>query len=586
MPTLTPPRPSPKAARGVSYEDVTQVSGLHSFQHRSGSLRKPYLPETIGSGLALVDYDNDGWLDVYLVNALAEDARLARDAPGSAALFRNNRDGTFADVTADAGVENDRWGVGVCAGDANNDGWEDLFVTNFGKSRLYLSAGDGTFEDVAGGAGVEIDAWSTGCAFGDYDGDGLLDLYVAGFVDFDWDNPPPPGGTPSQPPPESPERMRGAGVRLRTGAVYESGQTACLYYGAAVACGPKGLDPAPDILFRNLGGGRFRDVSRESGLRAAKDSYGLAVAWIDVDDDGLLDIVVANDSMPNHLFHNLGDGTFEEIGMLSGLGTNGDGREQAYMGIAAGDYDRDGRADFLFTTFAGDNYTLHRNNGDLDFSDVTLRSGLLAATMPFLGWGAEFLDYDNDGWLDILAANGHIFPSADPASWGTSYKQRTLLFRNLQDGTFTDVSGSLGAGFNRPKSSRGAAVGDLDNDGSLDIVLNNLDGRPTVLQNRGASAAGHWIAVKLAGSAAMSVPRDGIGSVVYCEAGGVRQRGEVASGRGYLSQSDLRVHFGLGDAERVDRLEVVWPNGSRESFRPPSVDRILVVEQGKGIRVE
>ena len=586
VPTLTPPPPSPKAARGVSYEDVTRVSGLHSFEHRSGSLRKPYLPETIGSGLALIDYNNDGWLDVYLVSALAEDARLGRDVPGSAALFRNNRDGTFADVTADAGVGNDRWGVGVCAGDANNDGWEDLFVTNFGKSRLYVSAGDGTFEDVAGGAGVEIDAWSTGCAFGDYDGDGLLDLYVAGYVDFDWDNPPPPGGTPSQPLLKSPERMRGAGARLRTGAVYESGQTACVYYGAAVACGPKGLDPAPDFLFRNLGGGRFRDVSQESGLRAAKDSYGLAVAWIDVDDDGLLDIVVANDSMPNHLFHNLGDGTFEEIGMLSGLGTNGDGLEQAYMGIAAGDYDRDGRADFLFTTFAGDNYTLHRNNGGLDFSDVTLQSGLLVATMPFLGWGAEFLDYDNDGWLDILAANGHIFPSADPASWGTSYKQRTLLFRNLQDGTFTDVSGSLGAGFNRPKSSRGAAVGDLDNDGSLDIVLNNLDGRPTVLRNRGASAAGHWIAVKLVGSTAMSVPRDGIGSVVYCEAGGVRQRGEVASGRGYLSQSDLRVHFGLGEAERVDRLEVVWPNGSRESFRPTSVDRILVVEQGKGIRVK
>ena len=580
--TLTAPMPSPQAARGVSFEDATHDSGLGSFEHRAGSPHKPYLPETIGSGVALFDYNNDGWLDIYLVNALSDDARRGRVPPDSAALFRNNLDGTFTDVTARAGVANNRWGAGVCAGDINNDGWQDLFVTNFGKSRLYVNAGDGTFTDAAATASVQVDAWSTGCAFGDYDGDGLLDLYVAGYVDFDWDNPPPPGGAPSRSAPMADRRSESAGSMPATGAAYDSGQAACVYLGVSVACGPKGLDPAPDFLFRNLGDGRFRDVTQEAGLRAAKNSYGLAVAWVDADDDGSLDIVVANDSMPNYLFHNSGDGTFEEIGMLSGLGTNGDGLEQAYMGIAVGDYTHDGRNDFFFTTFAGDNYTLHRNNGNLDFSDVTLQSGLLAATLPFLGWGAEFFDYDNDGWLDILAANGHIFPQANPASWGTSYMQRTLLFRNLHNGRFADVSGGLGAAFRRPKNSRGAAVGDLFNDGGLDIVLNNLDGPPTVLRNRQAETAGHWMAVKLVGDPDLGVPRDAIGSVVFCQAGGLRQRGEVASGRGYLSQSDLRIHFGLGQADEIERLEVIWPGGMRESHAPSSVDRVLVIEQGKG----
>ena len=580
--TLAAPTPSPKAAKGVSFEDVTRSSAIGSFQHRAGSPQKPYLPETIGSGVALVDYNNDGWLDIYLVNALSDDARTGRIPPNSAALFRNDRDGSFTDATASAGVENNRWGVGVCSGDINNDGWEDLFVTNFGKSRLYLNAGDGTFSDIAEKGGVQVDAWSTGCAFGDYNGDGLLDLYVAGYVDFDWDEPPPPGGSLSG----SPQTAAGNAPATRSmpasGAAYDSNQSACVYYGVRVACGPKGLEPARDFLFQNVGGGRFRDVTQASGLRAAKDSYGLAVAWVDVDDDGDPDIVVANDSMPNFLFHNLGDGSFEEIGVLSGLGTNGDGLEQAYMGIAVGDYTHDGRNDFFFTTFAGDNYTLHRNNGNLDFSDVTLQSGLLTTTLPFLGWGTEFFDYDNDGWLDILAANGHIFPQADPVSWGTSYMQRTLLFRNLSAGSFVDVSGNLGGAFNRPKNSRGAAVGDLFNDGGLDIVLNNLDGRPTVLRNRRVGAAGHWIAVRLIGDPALGTPRDAIGSVVFCEAGGIRQRGEVASGRGYLSQSDLRVHFGLGQARAIERLDVIWTSGHRETYTPSTVDRILVIEQGNG----
>ncbi len=584
VPTLAVPSPSANAAKGVAFKDITDASALGTFRHRAGSPEKPYLPETIGSGVALFDYDNDGWLDVYFLNALSDQARKGKVPPNSAALFHNNQDGTFTDVTARAGVANQRWGAGVCAGDINNDGWEDLYVANFGKSRLYVNSGDGTFTDAAERAGVQVDTWATGCAFGDYNRDGLLDLYVAGYVVFDWDDPPPPGGSAARPAAEASGRKQTPGAIPGTGAAYRPHLPACVYYGVSVACGPKGLTPAADFLFRNEGDGRFRDVTEKSRLREATISYGLAVAWVDVDDDGAPDIVVANDSMPNFLYHNLGDGTFEEIGVLSGLGTNGDGHEQAYMGIAVGDYNHDGRNDFFFTTFAGDNYTLHRNNGNLDFSDVTLQSGLLAVTLPFLGWGTEFFDHDNDGWLDILAANGHIFPQADPASWGTSYMQRTLLFRNLRDGKFVDVSGSLGSGITSPKSSRGAAVGDLFNAGSLDVVLNNLDGGPTVLRNRRAGDKGHWISVRLIGNPTLKTPRDAIGTVVFCSAGGFRQRGEVASGRGYLSQSDMRVHFGLGTVNEVDHLDIIWPNGQRENYALSSVDRILVIEQGKGIR--
>ena len=569
---------------GSRFEDVAESSGLGSFEHRAGSPQKSYLPETIGSGVALFDFDNDGWLDVYLLSALSERARNGAAPPDPAALFRNNRDGTFTDVTAQAGVANDRWGVGICAGDIDNDGWEDLYVTNFGANRLYANNGDGTFTDIAEQAGVQADTWTTGCAFGDYDGDGLLDLYVASYVDFDWDNPPPPGGS-AAPPLSRFSEQRGPVPRTpATGVAYSPEMPACVYHGIPVACGPKGLTPAADFLFRNEGEGRFRDVTPGARLRDAETSYGLAVAWVDVDDDSRPDIVVANDSMANFLFHNQGNGTFEEIGLLSGLGTNADGYEQAYMGIAAGDYSRDGRTDFFFTTFAGDNFTLHRNNGGLDFSDVTLRAGLIAVTLPFLGWGTGFFDYDNDGWLDLFAANGHIFPQADPASWGTSYLQSPLLLRNTRDGRFEDASGSAGSDFASPRSARGAAMGDLFNEGSLDVVLNNLDGRPALLRNYRADGTGHWIAVKLVGDPARKTPRDAIGAVVYCRAGGVRQRGEVASGRSYLSQNDLRVHFGLGTVDEVERLEIVWPGGQRESYAPPAVDRIFVIEQGKGFR--
>jgi len=592
--TRSVPPPSPHAAQGVIYEDVTDSSGVAQFRHLAGEPLKPYLPETTGSGLALFDYDNDGWLDIYFVNSLTHAARKGRENPRPSALFHNNQDGTFTDVTAQAGLENHRWGTGVCAGDYDNDGWEDLYVVNLGKSRLYHNKGNGTFTDVAQKAGVGVDLWATGCAFGDYNGDGLLDLFVAGYVDFDWNNPPPPGESSEDPvasrssTPKSPSmptrRVLPGEKGGMSGAAYDPGQPFCTFLGMRVACGPMGIKGAPDFLFRNRGDGTFQDVTEQAGVVDKALYYGFSVGWVDIDDDRRLDLIVANDSRPNYVYHNRGDGTFDEIGILSGLGTNGDGRAQAYMGMAVGDYDRDGRSDFFFTTFSNDTYTLYHNNGNLDFSDVTLAAGLGPITIPFLGWGAEFLDYDNDGWLDLLAANGHVYPQVDKHSAFTSYRQRTLLFRNTGNQRFVDVSGSLGQGLTRPKSSRGAAVGDLFNDGGLDIALINVDEPPTLLRNRGANRAGHWIKLRLVGDPSRKTPRDAIGTVVFCEAGGFRQKAEVASGRSYVSQSDLRAHFGLGSAIRVEKLQILWANSSPETVPIPAVDRIYTVVQGKGLQ--
>lgn len=591
IPTVAVPPPSPDAAKGVTFEDVTAASGLAGFRHSAGEPLKPFLPETTGSGVALIDFDNDGWLDIYLVNSLTHAARRGVEKAKPSALFRNNRDGTFADVTAAASLGNDRWGTGVCAGDWDNDGWTDLFVANLGKSRLYRNR-SGKFEDVADKAGVRIDLWATGCAFGDYDGDGFLDLYVAGYVDFDWKNPPPPGESSGNiPEVKTVAPLTNAGKRAAAeekggmgGAAYDPGQPFCTFLGMRVACGPMGIKGAPDFLFRNKGDGTFEDVTQRAGVTDKALSYGFSVGWVDLDNDGKLDLVVANDSMPNYAYHNKGDGTFEEVGFLGGLGTNGDGRAQAYMGMAVGDYDRDGLSDFFFTTFSNDNYALHRNRGKLDFDDVSVGARIGALTIPFLGWGAEFLDYDNDGWLDVLAANGHVYPQVDRHSAFTTYRQRTLLLRNIGGKRFADVGGNVGAAINKSRSARGAAVGDVFNEGSVAIVLNNVDDPPALLRNRGANKAGHWITLKLVGDPARKTPRDAIGTVVYCEAAGARQKAEVASGRGYISQSDMRVRFGLGAASQIDKLEIRWANSAPEIVAIPAVDRLFTIVQGKGIQ--
>ena len=587
IPTLAPPPLSTHATQQITYEDVTDSAGLSGFRHVAGEPLKPYLPEITGSGVALFDYNNDGWLDIYLVNSLSHAARRGEKPPEASALFRNTQDGSFRDVTSEAGVGNHRWGTGVCAGDFDNDGWEDLYVGNLGRSRFYRNNGDGTFTDVAEDAGVAVETWATGCAFGDYDRDGDLDLYVAGYVDFDWNDPPPAGESAesnSEPPPDS-----GASMSRRTsssgmGASYDPSAPYCTYLGLRVACGPRGLQGAPDFLFQNNGDGTFTDVTQKAGVEDRHLHYGFSVAWVDLDNDGRLDLVVANDSRPNLVYHSQADGTFEEVGILSGLATNSDGREQAYMGMAAGDFNRDGRQDFFFTTFSDDSYTLHRNNGDLDFTEMTAVAGLAAVTLPFLGWGAEFLDYDNDGWLDIFAANGHAYPQIDRHGSRTSYRQRALLFRNLNGKKFEEVTANAGGAAVRPRTGRGAAVGDVDNDGDLDIVLNNLDAAPTLLRNEGGHSAGRWITLKLVGDPTRHTPRDAIGAVVYCESEGARQKAEVASGRGYISQSDLRVHFGLGSAERVEKIEVLWPNGEKEAVELRGVDDFYTIIQGKGLQ--
>jgi enediyne biosynthesis protein E4 len=578
-PTAQVPPASPNAAPGVTYKDVTATSGIGRFKHVSGAPAKDYIIEVTGSGVALVDVDNDGRLDIYLVNGSTLDlVREGAAAPG-AALFRNNGDRTFTDITADAGVANQRWGQGVCAGDIDNDGLEDLYVTNFGRNRLYRNAG-GRFDDVAEKAGVAVDGWTTGCAFGDYDGDGLLDLFVAGYVTLDLANLPPSPSGPARggtsPAPAASEPSNGS---VGMGASYSAGASVCTYRGQRVMCGPRGLEGAPDHLFRNNGDRTFTEVSREAGVDDPRGLYGFGVAWFDMDDDGRLDLLVANDSGPNHVYRNLGTGRFRDVSYPSGAALEGNGREQAHMGVAIGDYDNDGRDDIHITNFADDFNVLYRNEDGMSFEDVSFKTGIARVSLPFLGWGTSFFDYDNDGWLDLLVVNGHVYPGVDALPWNTTYAQRALLLRNLKGRGFEDVGAAAGA-LTTPQVSRGSAVGDIDDDGGVDVVVNNIDGTPMLAVNEGRR--GHWLTVALRGDPKQKCPRDAIGSVVFVTAGGRRVRGEVASGRGQISQSDLRVHVGLGDAARVEKLEVRWANGPTVTYAITRIDSLVTIDQSTG----
>ena len=545
------------------------------FQHASGGAAKNFIIETTGSGVGLFDFDRDGWLDIYLVNGGTLEPRPG-GAP-TAALFRNNGDRTFRDVTSAAGVGNERWGQGVCVGDVDNDGAPDLYVTNFGPNRLFRNLGDGRFTDVAVKAGVAVDSWSTGCAFGDYDGDGWLDLYVAGYVAFDVGNPPP--APPRQTAAAAAAQPQGAGGM---GAAYSPGAAFCTYRAVPVMCGPRGLRGAPDHLFRNNGDGTFTDTTREAGVSDDKGLYGFGVAWVDLDDDGRLDLVVANDSGPNYIYRNAGQGRFENISYPSGAALDGSGREQAHMGVAVGDYDNDGRNDIHITNFADDFNVLYHNDNGRTFTDVSFGSGIAQVSIPFLGWGTDFLDYDNDGWLDLLVVNGHVYPAVDAMPWNTSYAQRALLFRNIDGRHFEEIGAAGGDGVTTARVSRGSAVGDLDNDGGIDVVINNIDGAPTIARNIGGSSAGHWLMLRLIGDPRQKAPRDAMGSVVLVTAGGVRRRREVASGRGQISQSDLRVHFGLGQQSSVSRVEVRWANGATVEYKVDRIDTIVTIDQASG----
>ena len=539
----------------VIFVDEAHAAGIDKFHHRSGTPEKRTILETPGSGVALLDYDNDGWLDIYLLNGSTFPALKGKEAPPRAMLLHNNHDGSFTDVTEKAGVANERWGFGVAVGDYDNDGWPDIYVSNFGKNRLFHNNHDGTFTDVAEKAGVTLGGWSTGATWGDYDHDGFLDLFVPGYVKFDPDHPP----------------LAGKGG-LPPGF--------CNFRGIEVMCGPRGLPGEGDHLFHNNGDGTFTDVSVKAGVSDPKGYYGFASVFVDVDDDGWLDLAVANDSVPKYLYRNKHDGTFEDISYISGFALNDEGREQASMGIAVGDYNRDGKVDFYITNFSDDYNTLYRNDGDGNFSDVTARAGITVVTLPFLGWGTGFLDYDNDGLLDIFAADGHVYPGVDKQDWGTTWAQRPLLFRNLDGAKFQEVPPATGSGLATVMTARGAAFGDLFNDGHIDVVINNVDSTPALLRNV-VKNSNHWVTLRLVGGP--KSPRDAMGAKAFVTTGGIRQRGDVFSGGSYASSSDQRLHFGLGAATKVDKLEIHWPSGAQEQIMMPAVDRIYTVVEGKGI---
>ncbi len=539
---LSAPEPTTSAsAIDVHFVDVTDQAGI-KFKHVS-SPEKKYIVESMSGGVALFDYDNDGYLDIYLVNSLTVDMVKSKQKTRSA-LYHNNGDGTFTDVTDKAGVGDIGWGMGVAIGDYNNDGWDDIYVTCLGPNHLLRNNGNGTFTDVTQKAGVGDPRWSTGAAFLDYDNDGKLDLFVANYVDFDVNNLPEFG----------------------------KGRT-CQFKGVPVQCGPRGLKGAGDSLYHNNGDGTFTDVSKKAGVADTDGYYGLGVIASDFDDDGLVDIFVANDSTPNFLYHNNGDGTFKDIGFPAGVAVNENGSEQGSMGVTLGDYDHDGRLDLFITNFDDDYNTLYHNDGKGSFTDVSYAAKVAAVSLPYVGWGTWFFDYDNDGWPDLLVVNGHVYPQLP------TYRQRNFVHHNNRDGTFTEVAEQLGAPFAEKRTGRGAAFGDIDNDGDVDVVINNLDGPPQVLRNDGGNAS-NSILIKTIG---VKSNRDGIGARVKIISGDLTQIAEVYSGGSYLSQSDLRVHFGLEKRAKIDLIEVHWPSGVVDKVTSVSANKILTIKEGQGM---
>jgi enediyne biosynthesis protein E4 len=547
----------------VIFEDITKQAGLSGWRHKMGVPEKKFIVETNGSGVCLIDYDNDGWLDIYLVNGSTFDALDGKEESPHAALFHNNRDGTFTDVSAQAGVTNDRWGYGCSVADYDNDGWPDLFVGNYGKNRLYHNNHDGTFTDVAEKAGVQLGNWSSGSAWGDYDGDGLLDLYVSGYVHFDR-NDLPIGGSKS------------------TNIAY------CQYRGAGVNCGPRGLPGEPDHLFHNNGDGTFTDVTVKAGVEDKNHYYGFTSIFVSIKGNGKPDLVVGNDSEPNYLYINKGDGTFDDQSYLSGFGLNADGREIASMGIAAGDYENNGLIDFFVTDFGDDYKVLYHNDGDISFTDVSYKAGVAQTTIPFVGWGDGFIDYDNDGWLDLFMVNGHVYPQVDQHDWGTTFAERPLLFHNVPDRggkerRFEYIPPVTGTGLAVVVPARGAAFGDLFNDGKIDVVINPIDGPPVLLRNVNPDHH-HWVEIGLVGGP--KSPRDATCATGYLTANGMRQRQDVLASGSYIGSNDRRLHFGLGDATDPGSLEIHWPSGRKETVRLPAADRIYTITEGVGITGE
>jgi enediyne biosynthesis protein E4 len=540
----------------VIFKDISEKSGLTVWQHKMGTPQKAYILETIGSGVCLLDYDHDGWLDIYLVNGSTFDALDGKAEPPHAALFHNNHDGTFTNVANIAGVTNDRWGFGCGVGDYDNDGWPDLYVANYGKNRLYHNNHDGTFTDKAESAGVTLGNWSTGPSFGDYDGDGRLDLFVPGYIHWDMNNLPKAG----------------------TKAV---GYANCSFRGTQTMCGPRGLPGEPDHLFHNNGDGTFTDVSVKAGVDDKRRYYGFSSTFVDVDNDGKVDLLVTDDSSPNYLYINKGDGTFQDSSFYSGFALSQDARETAGMGLAVGDYANNGRLDLYTTTFSDDYKALYRNDGDANFVDITPQMGIAEGTYPFLSWGTQFFDYDNDGWKDLMFVSGHVYPQVDSHNWGTSWAERPVLFHNLNHGKKFEIMPAVeGTGLADVIPARGAAFGDLFNDGKIDVVINCIDHTPVLLRNVN-NDHNHWVGLELIGGPGS--PRDAVGSTVYLTANGQRQRGDVMSGGSFESSNDFRLHFGLGESAKVDKVEIRWPDNKKETIMLPGVDRIYSIEEGNGL---
>lgn len=534
----------------VSFVNVAQTAGLTHKTVYGDEHKNKYLLETTGCGVAWIDYDNDGWLDVFFVNG-TRFSGIAKGEEPTAHLYKNNRNGTFTDVTAKAGLARTGWGQAVCVGDYDNDGWDDLFISYFGKNALFHNNGNGTFTDTTDKAGVSVNKtkWGSGSAFLDYDKDGDLDLFVGSYIDFD----------------------------VKTAPTPETGP--CLYKGVMVACGPPGLTGGVNTLYRNNGNGTFTDVSEKAGIRKTLGTYALGVLIADFDNDSWPDIYVANDSAPAALYHNNGNGTFTDLGVESGAAYSGDGKPQAGMGVSAGDFDGDGLLDIFKTNFSGDTSTLYRNLGKNSFDDVTFASGIGLNTR-WLGWGCGFFDPDNDGWLDVLLVNGHVYPEVEKLTTEAGYQQRKVLYRNLRKGGFQDVTEKIGGALMEPTASRGCAFGDFDNDGDIDVVINPVNETPVLMRLDTPSpkdGGNNWIAVKTIG---VTSNRSGIGARITCKTDEQTQFNEVRSGGSYYSQNDLRVHFGVGKASNVKTIEIRWPSGKVDVLNDVTTNQLITVKEG------